>query len=982
MKALLLGQFELLLDGKSVRIRTPQQTCVLVVLLLRANESVSVDRLYDIVWGDRSTKDRKNAVSHEITAIRRALGAAKDAIEKTADGYLLRIDPDDVDKLRFERLCDEAAAARDADVKLAALREAVGLWRGPYLGGVDIDKVGGETVISPEPRYLDALGDLAELELARERPRPVRDMLQPVVAEDPAGRTRLVGLLMRAFTANGDPVRALALYHRTREVLDEQGMDTPVELRNFAAVAQLDRPSSRLPRLSRRPVGRARELDEIRDAVAYAARQELPAWVWISGPPGIGKSTLALAAGRDLSGEFPDHQVMVNLNGSSPNVTEMSTAAALAELLTQLGMAPEQLAETVGERMRDYQSILAGAKALVVLDNALSERQVRDLLPEAAGCAVLVTSRHAGGIESGTPVRLDPLSADAARRLFEESVGATRVAADRRRLDEVVAWCGGIPLAICVVAAVFRKHPRWTLEYLLQLLHHDGSWSPDSPFGEVGKAVAVSYQQLSDQQRRMFRLLAALPGPDVNVTGAAAAGGTSVSTARNLLTELQGMSLVDETEPDRYRMLDPLKECAAAIEPASPQEADESRDGLLDFQLVTTAAAMRVAYPFDTGRQPDVARTSAVALTFPDEATAQTWLAAERWNLAAAIRSAAERGRTEHAWQLAVLVWRWHYARGQVVDWAQALQLARTILDVPGGDRSGLAYVLLRLSGARWVTGDYAEARELAQQALDIWTELGDEAAEAAAHMALGLSDIRTGRHETATAHVETALREYDLLHDDRGRAYALSNLGYLYETRDDIADAERCYTEAVRVLRELGHRHGLAHVLSSLADVQERLAELDAAEATHEEARQLAVESREVSAQAYAVNGLGNVRRRRGDAVGALRLQEQAKKLADQVNDPGLRSQLYLDRGETFAALDDFESAATAYLSALDLSKERPLRARAALGAARARHRLGKCRLAAELWLKAVDEYAELALGDAEGIRAEYEALTCDCRS
>jgi tetratricopeptide (TPR) repeat protein len=670
---------------------------------------------------------------------------------------------------------------------------------------------------------------------------------------------------------------------------------------------------------------------------------------------------------------------MVDLQGASVTVAPLSPGEALGELLTGLGVPAEEIPAGVAERRRAYQAILAGARAVVVLDNAESEQQVRDLLPTTAGCVGLVTSRRAGGVGTGFAVRLEPLAVAAAGQLFQRLVGAARVR-EQRWLEEVLGWCGGIPLAIAVVAGQFHQHQRWSLEYLAQVLRHDESRLPDSPFGDAGVAVGMAYRQLSDQQRRMFRLLATLPGPDVSVEGAAALVGCSVAGARTLLHELYGVSLADEVEAGRYRLLDPLKEYAAAIEPATPQELGQARDGLLDFQLVTTAAAISVAFPLDA--QPGVQRTSAVALGFADAAAARAWLAVERLNLSAAIRSAAERGRTEHVWQLAVLLWRWHYARGQVVDWTQGLELAQRILDVPDGDRAGLAYVLVRLSGAWWMAGEYVAARELALRALGIWQELDDQAGEATALTALGLAAIRSGEPDAAAEHLEAALRRYERVGDERGRAHVLSNLGYVYETRDELDRAERCLAEAVPVLERLNHVQGLAHTVENLAGIRELRGDLDGAERDHERARVLAVELGDVNAQAYAVNGLGSVLRRRGQAREALRLHEQARELADQVNDPGLRAQLYFDRAETFFALDDLASAGKAYLSALAMSREQARSARATLGVARVLHLRNKCRDAREHWRVAVAQHAELGLHDAEQVRTEYERLTCDCRA
>jgi DNA-binding winged helix-turn-helix (wHTH) protein/Tfp pilus assembly protein PilF len=185
MEALLLGPLELRRGDRLVDLGDPRQQSVLVVLLLHANRPVSTQRLVEVVWNGKIGKT--NPVPHYISEIRKAFRDedVPAEIKTEANGYRLVIDPADIDVERFSTLCATAEAAKragDNEGRLTALRAAVALWRGPFLDGLDIDRVGGTSVVSPEPKYLDALGDLAELELKRGEHRLVRDLLQPVGA--------------------------------------------------------------------------------------------------------------------------------------------------------------------------------------------------------------------------------------------------------------------------------------------------------------------------------------------------------------------------------------------------------------------------------------------------------------------------------------------------------------------------------------------------------------------------------------------------------------------------------------------------------------------------------------------------------------------------------------------------------------------------------------------------------------------------------
>jgi len=238
----MLGPFEAEQDGRPVDLGDLQQRYVLVVLLLHANRPVSAERLIEIVWGARAPST--NLVTGYIAKLRKAfktVGATDVSIDTTPTGYVLRVGADQLDTDRFIRLCGRAQTARqggDPDGAAALLHQAVGLWRGQFLEDLDIDRVGGGEVIRPDHKLIDALGDLAELELAEGKYRWVRDRLRPVVAADPT-RQRHAALLMRALLANGDPVEAVKVYHQTREALDEYGMETSAELRGVAWLAQV-----------------------------------------------------------------------------------------------------------------------------------------------------------------------------------------------------------------------------------------------------------------------------------------------------------------------------------------------------------------------------------------------------------------------------------------------------------------------------------------------------------------------------------------------------------------------------------------------------------------------------------------------------------------------------------------------------------------------------------------------------------------------
>ncbi len=960
----MLGPLEAWHDGAPVPLGDQQQRFVLVVLLLHANKPVTPARLAEIVWADREAKP--TLVRSYIKRLRDVVGDA--TIETTPTGYLLRIGDDQLDTVRFDRLRAEAADVRGGDPRraIALLREAVGLWRGKFLEDIDIDRVGGPGVISPDESYPDVVGDLAELELEAGDHRSARDRLRPLVQADPASQKH-AELLMRALLAGGDRVAALRVYHGTRDALAALRMAPGPVLRKLAARAEQGDPPSSLPSRPGGFTGRAAEIAMI-EAAAAAGRRA----VWVSGAPGAGKSGLAVEAAHRLRDRFPDGQLLARLNGFTPGVDAVDVGDALTELLVELGVPAEQVPATVGRKVTLYQATLWGTRTLVVLDNAASPEQVRPLLPEADGCLAVVTSRRMGDADTGEHIRLSPLPPAEAAELFHALAGPARLRGRAADVAAVVRRCGSLPMPIRVAAALFRRHDRWPLEHLLRLLDEKGQ-------ADANAAVRVSYQQLGAPQRVMFRLLGSLPGPDVDVVGGAALAGCDVAEARSLLDELHEVSLLEEAAPERYQMLDPLKEFAADV-PAPGQAMVR----LLDFYLVTLAAAVGAAYPFDRAQLPSTTdRSCAVTPVFADADAGLRWIVAERDNLVAAIRYAAGHALPEHTWRLAVLLWRYFNTTNQFEDWIGTLELAwRTVSADPGNDY-GQAHVLLRLATAHDRRGQLAEALELAAQALPKWRRLGDPRGEAATLCALAIPTMELGRHDQAMAHLEAALAKYEQTEDRRGEAHALGMLGYLNDLHGNLEVARRQHESAARMLRQIGHVQGVAHTLNNLGSVQEKLGLLTEALTSYTDAHAHAAQVGDRCVEAYALNNIGNVHRQRGRYAEAVRYHDKAREVAANVPDADLRAQLYLDRGATALARGARGEALTACRSALDLADgngNRAYCARAHRGVAETLHAMGDHESAVTHWAAAEAGFDALELPEAGEVREERSALECAC--
>lgn len=963
MEFRLLGPLEAWHDGSPVPLGDQQQRFVLVVLLLHANRPVSADRLTEIVWGGNLA--RRDLVRSYIKRLRDAFGDAKNLIETTPTGYLLRVDETQLDTVRYDRLRDEAARTADPRRAVELLREAVGLWRGWFLEDIDIDRVGGADVTNPNDSFPDIVGDLAELELDAGDHRSARDRLRPLVQKDPSSQ-RHAELLMRALVAGGDRVAAIRVFNATRDAVAKLGIAPGPVLRNLKARAEQGEPPSSLPSRSGAFTGRADELATIEAATRA---------IWVSGPPGVGKTGLAVEAAHRLRKKFPDGQLLARLNGFTPGVPAATVADALTQLLVELGIPPEQIPATEGRKATLYQTTLYGTRTLVVLDNAASPAQIRPLIPEAPGCLAIVTSRRMGDPDTGGHLRLSPMPPEDAAALFRALSDPRRLRGRTSDVSAVVKRCGFLPSPIQLTAALFRRHDSWPLDHLLRLLEETGPWDTEGT-----AAVRVSYQHLDEPRRALFRLLGHLPGPDIDVTAAAALADGEVATTRMLLDDLHEVSLLEEVAPERYHMLDPLKEFAAVLR---PDEREDALLRLLDFYLVTLTTAADVGYPFDRAQLPTSTRTSRVTPAFATKKDALRWIAAERDNLVAAIRHAAIHGLPDHTWRLTVLMWRYFNTTSQLEDWLEILELAWQIVATDDGNEYGQAHVLLRLAIANDRLGRLAEALELAAAALPRWKRLGDVHGEAATLATLAIPTMELGKHREAIAHFEVALAKYEQCGDPRGQAHALSHLGYLNELHGNLDAALRQLQDAARTLREIGHVRGIAHTLNNLGSVQQRLGLLTDALASHTEAHRQATDIGDQCAVAYALNNIGNVHRLMGKLAEAVRYQDLAKDVAATVPDADLRTQLYLDRGATARARGEMSAALHASKAALDQANgtgNRAYQARAHRDVAQTLHDMGDHARATRHWHAAEAEFAELDLPEAAQIKDQRAAMTCPC--
>ncbi|CAM5605256.1 NB-ARC domain-containing protein [Streptomyces canus] len=306
----------------------------------------------------------------------------------------------------------------------------------------------------------------------------------------------------------------------------------------------------RLPAGPSALVGRA---DLIAEAeILLACDRDMTALA-LEGMPGVGKTSLALhIAHRLLAEEDTDTPVLfANLRGSVAQGPSADAAAVLETFLRLLGVTGDRIPYDLDARAALYRQLLAGTGALIVLDDAADEEQLRPLLPGASGCRTLITSRRAlDGLAEAARLPLPPLDRTDSVELLRTTAGGERlVPKDIPDVEHIADLLGHLPLALSVIGRHMRDHPGWALgdyyrEPLITLALEDG----------VRSALSASDARLPKSERRLLRLLALQPPQEIDVATAAALLGEPSAAADHHLTTLTAAHLIERTPPGDFRL--------------------------------------------------------------------------------------------------------------------------------------------------------------------------------------------------------------------------------------------------------------------------------------------------------------------------------------------------------------------------------------------------------------------------------------------
>jgi DNA-binding SARP family transcriptional activator/Tfp pilus assembly protein PilF len=1005
MEFLLLGPLVVRRGGDVVPVQRGKQRTVLAALLLQANQVVEVDELLKVLWDKSQPPSAQVTLQNYVKRLRQALGDGDRSVISTRPrGYEIRASSDELDLSRFQELLSGAqSAARSGSWPAAARQasEALALWRGNPLADVESKLLLQRDVPRLAELRLQAQETRINAELRLGRHAELVDELRQLTAAHPL-RERYWGLLMLALSRSGRQADALATYRQARTVLvDELGSEPGTALRAVhqrvlagdfgtdaegrAGTAPPAYTRSAVPRQLPVPVshftGRTAELAEL-DQLASQAGQHGPVLISaIGGAGGVGKTALAVHWAHQAAPRFPDGQLYVNLRGYDPG-QPARPGDVLAGFLRALGVPGQEIPADHDERAARYRSLLAGRRMLIVLDNASDVEQVRPLLPGAASCVAVVTSRDSlSGLvirDGARRVGLDLLPPADAVGLLRDLIGS-RADADPVAAEALAGQCCRLPLALRVAAELAASRPEAPLADLvteladqqrrLDLLEADGD-----PRTAVRAIFSWSYQYLDPPAAGAFRLLGLHPGPDWDPYAAAALTGSTLAQARALLNQLVLAHLVQPAGRGRLAMHDLLRAYAAelAVRDHTGQEQREAVTRLLDYYLRTAAAAVDALFPSERHRRPRVPVPAGPAPQMTDAAAARVWLETERASLVTATGHAAEGGWADHATRLPQILFRYldvggYYAEAATVH-GNALQAARRV-----GDRAaeGTAWCNLGAIGLR--QGDNQRALGDYDRALTLFREAGDATGQARALSNLGNVEVGLCRYQEAAEHLSQSCDQFRAAGDQVGLGLALIGLGLigLRQGRYDLA--ARHLREAVTAGQDSGDCGLRADALDNLGVVELAQGRYEQSADYIRKALAAARRDRHRFCEAHALADLGRLEVCRGRYDHAARHVRQALALTRDIGDRqtelevlGTTGELLIATGRPDEAMHQFAAAAALAVEIGDAYEE----ARAHDGLGHAHDTLGNLSQARRHWQEALQRYARIGSPAADRIR------------
>ncbi|WP_225729168.1 MULTISPECIES: tetratricopeptide repeat protein [unclassified Nocardia] len=551
-----------------------------------------------------------------------------------------------------------------------------------------------------------------------------------------------------------------------------------------------------------------------------------------TGLPGVGKTAFVRRCVERADGVFGDGELHVDFGAERAERT--SVADALAQCLRALGVHPEVMPTTAAERANRLRTLTARKSVLIVLDNVTAPAEVLPFLPNSATSAVLVisTSRLTELLLEGAAVReLRPLDDAAGAHLIIELVGA-RAHSEPEAVSELVGQCAGLPVALTVAAAKLRSRPGLRIHALVAAITADERGLASFALDGRDKVTAVfseGYAELGEDAARLYRLLGLFPGQDLTMDTVQALTGGDAATTDAAVGALVEAGLLAEDSMQRLSFHTLLKRHAAAL----AHEIDSAKERTAAIRAVTEYLVIKAAFAdlavLGPARYRCVSANLLAGRATPFDGAdsrraALDWLDAERMNLLAVQRMAADLGWHDWAWQLAESLTAVYVTRRYYTDWTVSSDIGATAAHLAGNARAEArlrSFVSRAWLELRSDTGHgLARAREeLIDKALPLAEAAGDRRLLASVWEFVGrYRDVADP--DNAGAAYERSLDLFRRENDARGQGFVMFFLARTQRRAGDLEQAESTMRAALELIRDARDPRMEGRSLIDLAEI------------------------------------------------------------------------------------------------------------------------------------------------------------------
>lgn len=868
----------------SVEVRGPlgsvaaigKDAVFLAELLIHPGAVVSSTHLAQELWPDTSPRDPANAVQVRASRVRlllRTAGgpAAGDGLQTRHGGYSLESSGTTTDVQLYEdavKLASKSLAQGDHAAALAQYDVAREHWLGQPLPGISV----GECLAAEIDRLLEvhltAEEGRASAALRLGRPEEVAAALTPLLRLHPY-RERAQELAIRALAQAGRQPEALVAYARLRTSLrDDLGTEPGPALRalhNRLLRAEIDGsdqerqeahtgaetvPPAQLPMPTPYFVGRDADVARIRAALAGAASGSARVAA-VTGMAGVGKSALAVAAAQQLRPDFPDGQLYLNLHSATPGLPAVEVLRAAAALLRSLGVDSARIPQEPDEATALLRSVLAPTRTLLLLDDARSAAQVRQLLPAGTGCGVLVTSRVSlASLDNALHIRLSPLQDEDGLSLLALASGRARSEFDSAAGRRLIEQCGRLPLALRIVAARLATRAALSVEDLAALLAERRELLSFLEADElsVQNSFTTSYEALAHSDLAADRhagtaltRVGALDLPEYSAPLMARLMDCEEQRVAAALDRLVEVALLEELRLGRYAPHDLVREFARGLagRPDERRESAAAAGRAMEWfiDLAEHAAPFLANGASQRARLLSRLPIGAVG-QFTDRASALAWNERELPNLLALVDRLQNVNSTDED---ALLIRLPYHLRGSLAAGGRiqelfaineiALAAARRL-----GDASTQARSLAGLAEAHFYAGRPGQALPLQREAAEILHRTGPDEDEQVAWDSVALLLAAMGCAEEAVELLEKRLIQARECRDHYRESLLLSYLAHAL-TPTEPHRAIDCYLSSMEAgiradstAQQAAGNGNIGKVYLSLGEPAAALGYLDAA--------------------------------------------------------------------------------------------------------------------------------------------------------